>query len=673
MPISFSLGQNLQLIDSIQHHLKRAEGKEKYELLNSLAWEYRLAYPDSTTYFSGQAYRLGKKIGLTSDLGRSLNYMGIGHHYRGEVFIAYDFYNKALQVCSAQHDSLQLAHANNNIGRLCYEQGLLSRSYEYYIKARYIFHSINDSSGLAYVYQSLGNLYKTQRDYRKSEDNFLKAYEIRKGLKSKRDVLSAMIYLGRLYQESDALEKSITYFQRADSVGNLINDRISLAEIKTYLAESYLRKGLLNEAEAMSREALTVLLRLNNVRMMTQAYRIRGQIFFKRNDLGNAKKCFLQSLTIAKQLNDLNRQMKAHYDLWQLSEKQHNELESLRYHNNYLILKDSIKDLDLARQVERLQFENEIQRKERENLANHARDEAIIKQQRLQNLILVVIIAFVSILGFLQWRNSKKRREINEKLSLQNEEIEKQRNEIVLQNEKLSKRNHQLFELNHEKDTLMSIVAHDLKSPLHRIKGIVDLIEMEGGNAEYHKTYLKMVREGTQAGLDLIAGLLDVNMLEENVVPNYKTFDISKFLLEKVEAFTPAAEAKHIHLHISKVSSDEVNSDLDYLSRIMDNLISNAIKFSKQDATVTIAAGASTTEFWISVKDEGQGFSEKDKQQMFQKFKRLSARPTAGESSNGLGLAIVKTLVDRLKGTIELISESGKGSQFIMRIPTKNN
>jgi signal transduction histidine kinase len=71
----------------------------------------------------------------------------------------------------------------------------------------------------------------------------------------------------------------------------------------------------------------------------------------------------------------------------------------------------------------------------------------------------------------------------------------------------------------------------------------------------------------------------------------------------------------------------------------------------------------------IAVKDQGPGFSEKDKSYLFQKFKKLSARPTAGESSNGLGLAIVKTLVDRLKGSISLVSEQGKGSQFIVNLP----
>jgi signal transduction histidine kinase len=158
-------------------------------------------------------------------------------------------------------------------------------------------------------------------------------------------------------------------------------------------------------------------------------------------------------------------------------------------------------------------------------------------------------------------------------------------------------------------------------------------------------------------------------MLEENVLPNYSKFDISAFLLKKINAYQPAAEAKNIHLSITRIESEEVFLDADYLSRIVDNLITNAIKFSNRDSTVEVSAGRLNGSIWISIKDQGLGFSEKDKQDVFQKFKKLSSKPTAGESSNGLGLAIVKTLVDRLQGTIELRSEKGKGSEFLIHLP----
>lgn len=664
--------QNLQLIDSIKQELNGKEGRKRFDLLNDLAWEYRFAYPDSTIYYSNQAFEYGQKLNLQKGLARSVNFLGIAHNYKGERLKAFEFYSRALELSNLQQDSLQIAHSNNNIGRLFYEQGILSRSYDYFMRARLIFTSLNDSSGLAYTYQSIANLYKSQRDYSKAEDNFLRAYAIRLALKNPRDIMSAMVYLGRHYLESHQIEKSIRFFRLADSTGHVINDEINLAEIKTYLAESYLTKGLLREAESMSQEGLEVILRKNNVRMMPQAYSTMGQILMKRGDLAGARRYFTMSLDVASRIEDLTAKMDAYYFLWKTFEQLHDRNASLSHHNQYLILKDSIKDLDLTRQVERLQFEIDIQRKEQENellKVNEAKTAAIITKQRLQNIVLIVVVLFVSVLMFLQWRNSKRRTATNERLLQQNIEIQEQRAEIIRQNEDLSKRNHQLSELNHEKDTLMSIVAHDLKSPLNRIEGIAYLLETDESLKKEQREFMGMVKDATRSGLDLITDLLDVHMLEENVEPHYATFDISNFLLEKTANYQSRAAAKKIHLTITRVENEEITTDRDYLDRIFDNLLSNALKFSPKDSEVRISADRTEYEFWISIKDKGPGFSPRDKEQLFQKFKKLSARPTAGETSNGLGLAIVKILVDRLSGKIELTSDQGKGSEFVVRFP----
>ncbi|HEY0744923.1 MAG TPA: ATP-binding protein [Chryseosolibacter sp.] len=667
-----AFSQNLDLIQKLRASLPAQATKERFDALNDLAWEYRFAYPDSTIYYSEMAFKLGHELKLAKGLARSVNVLGIATNYKGERLKAFEYYSKALEIATGQLDSLQIAHANNNIGRLFYEQGVLSRSYDYFVTARSIFTAINDSSGLAYTYQSLANLYKTQRDYEKAEENYLKAYEIRLALGNPRDIMSALVYIARHYQDTNEDEKAIDYLESADSTGHTINDEINLAEIKTYLAESYLAKGRLKEAEEISGEGLDVILKKNNVRMMPQAYQIMGLILLEKKDFKGAKNYFALSFDIADRIKDLNAKMEASYNLWKVSEHLHDKSGSITHQNQYLILKDSIKDLDLARQVERLQFEIDIQHKEKENAVLKADQEKIaskVQQQKLQNLILIVIIGFVSMLGLLQWLNAKKRRGINERLIRQNEEIQSQRGEIVTQNDKLSKRNQELSDLNHEKDTLMSIVAHDLKSPLNRIEGLLYLMEMDNKLTPDQRNYLAMIRDATGSGLDLITDLLDVHMIEESVEPNYTTFDISQFLLEKTEAFQQRAASKSIHLNIKRVENEDIFTDRSYLDRIFDNLLSNAIKFSPKNSIVDISADRTQNEFWISVKDRGPGFSNYDQGFLFQKFKKLSARPTAGETSNGLGLAIVKILVDRLKGKIELKTEQGKGSEFIVRVP----
>jgi signal transduction histidine kinase len=132
-----------------------------------------------------------------------------------------------------------------------------------------------------------------------------------------------------------------------------------------------------------------------------------------------------------------------------------------------------------------------------------------------------------------------------------------------------------------------------------------------------------------------------------------------------------AASSKDIELKLVAHFESPAHTNAGYLTRIIDNLISNAIKFSKRSTRVYVYASLKEKDFVLRVKDEGPGFSAQDKELLFQRFKKLSARPTGGETSNGLGLAIVKTLVDRLHGEVELVTEAGKGSEFIVHVPVK--
>ena len=665
-------GQNLELIKKLKQEIATAPSEKRFELMSNLAWEYRWAYPDSTIFYGEQAYELGKNLQVKKNLSEPLNFIGVAYNYKGNRLKAYEYYDLALKVSTEQGDSIQVAYSNNNLGRLFFEQGVLGRSYDYFIQALALFETVGDSSGLAYTYQSLANLYKIQRDFEKSESNYLKAYKIRLSLGNTRDIMSALGQLGRLYQDHGNHAKALRYLHLADSAGQIIRDEINLAEIKTLIADSYLNQDKLDAAEKICQDGLNVMQRVNSVRLLPQAYLTMGQVLFKRKAYADARKYFDLALKIATNIKDLNSKMESHYWLWQLSEKQNDRGEILRNHNEYLILRDSVKDLDVARQVERLQFEIEIERKDQENellKSNDARNAAVIQQQKLQNFILIGVALGISIILLIQWRASKRRKAINEKLEEQNKFIQAQRLEIIQQNEKLSRRNQELSDLNYEKDTLMSIVAHDLKSPLNRIKGMVEIMELEGGLTEDQRTYLEMTKAATRAGLDLIKDLLDVHMLQENTVPHFSQFDLSAFIFEKTKDFEPSAEAKKIHLNISHVESEIVYQDSGYLSRIVDNLLSNAIKFSKTNSEVKIGAGKTNDYVWVSVKDDGPGFSDVDRIQLFQRFKKLSARPTAGETSNGLGLAIVKTLVDRLGGSIDLNSQPNKGSEFIVKLP----
>lgn len=215
----------------------------------------------------------------------------------------------------------------------------------------------------------------------------------------------------------------------------------------------------------------------------------------------------------------------------------------------------------------------------------------------------------------------------------------------------------------------MNIVAHDLKAPLNRIFGLSELVEIEGNLTKGQQKYMGLIKDSTRSGLDLIVDLLDVNSLEVNREPRYTIFNLSAFLRDRVAAFGHYASVKEIEIKLVERNIDDIYLDQEYLARIMDNLISNAVKFSPRNSLVIISAEKTNGYFIIEVKDHGPGFSPSDKKHLYQKFKKLSARPTAGETSNGLGLAIVKILVDRMEGKIELDSTPGVGSEFTISFP----
>jgi tetratricopeptide (TPR) repeat protein len=355
--------QNQQLIRQIKKDLTSAQGKTRYSLLTDLAWQYRVAYPDSAIGYAREAYAFGQNLKLNTDLGRSLNFVGIAYNYRGDPLTAFEFYNQALSVSTAQKDATQIAHANNNIGRLFSEQGLVSKSEAYFKIALSIFESIHDSSGLAFAYQSLGTLNKIQDNLKEAEINFQKAYYFRLAIGDTKEIMSALTQIGKLYLDNKQYDRALEYFVLADSTGNVIGDAINLAEVKTLIADCYFNKGLLPQAERLGKEGLDYILKSQNKRLLPAAYLTMGQIYFEKGNLNAAKDYFVKALQVSTARKDLNSRMEAHYMLWKTFQRENNRQAEYQNFNQYIILKDSIAQLEIAIKEERLQFQLAIEKK----------------------------------------------------------------------------------------------------------------------------------------------------------------------------------------------------------------------------------------------------------------------------------------------------------------------
>lgn len=238
------------------------------------------------------------------------------------------------------------------------------------------------------------------------------------------------------------------------------------------------------------------------------------------------------------------------------------------------------------------------------------------------------------------------------------------------QNEIIESKNTELQKAMQEKDHLMAVVAHDLKAPLSSILGISQLMEsdLKGQSAEFNQ----MIKKVTIDGRNLIENLTDLKAYEhDDFKVNAQSFNLQDFFEQKKVSFGEIAKAKDIAFHTDLATNRNLfSSDPSILSRITDNLLSNAIKFTPKEGEVNFRISTTESNLVINVSDNGLGFTEQDKQKAFEKFQRLSSRPTGGESSAGLGLSIIKILTEKLGGDIVLTSEKGEGSSFTVTIPS---
>lgn len=227
----------------------------------------------------------------------------------------------------------------------------------------------------------------------------------------------------------------------------------------------------------------------------------------------------------------------------------------------------------------------------------------------------------------------------------------------------------ELVILNREKTEFLAIAAHDLRNPLTTIVSYAQLLQSES-SPEDVLTFSKAISAAGTRMRDLLKKLLDASAIEEGrFTCTIERCEVSDLITESLAHNRMHAEQKGIELVIETAADLAVRADHSTTVQVLDNLVSNAIKYSPLHTTVRVHVTPENGSVIIAVTDEGPGISVDDQKKLFRKFVRLSARPTAGESSTGLGLSIVRKLVEAMSGTIECRSELGRGSTFLLHLP----
>ncbi len=235
-----------------------------------------------------------------------------------------------------------------------------------------------------------------------------------------------------------------------------------------------------------------------------------------------------------------------------------------------------------------------------------------------------------------------------------------------------------LKEKNLSQEEFLLNITHDLRAHLSIILSVMQCIDC--GNAkvadEKAREYLKMIKRNSLKMLKLINNLIDTTKFQNNYYELNKTnIDIVSMIEGTINCIDKYAIQKNIHLIFDTNKEDCIMAvDPQVIDRIIMNLISNAIKFSCKDKNIYINLLINSEEVKISVKDEGPGISEDDKEKIFNRFYQVSKRKDSEQAGSGIGLDLVNYLTKAHGGSVILNSECGVGSEFIVTLPiTKTN
>jgi signal transduction histidine kinase len=226
-------------------------------------------------------------------------------------------------------------------------------------------------------------------------------------------------------------------------------------------------------------------------------------------------------------------------------------------------------------------------------------------------------------------------------------------------------------ELMRQKEDFAAAVSHELRTPLTSILGYLELIEQSNAErSEPDDGYLVVVKRNAERLLRLVSDLLLVSEVEDSMLAlDFKDVDLHQLAGECVEAAKPAADAKRILLHLNKGLALHLGGDRGRLAQMMDNLVSNAIKFTPDGGTVTVTAAMRDGQGVFEVSDSGMGIAAADQENLYDRFFRTRDAATQAIPGTGLGLTITKAIVDAHGGSIDIRSTLGRGTTFVVTLP----
>jgi two-component system, sensor histidine kinase and response regulator len=239
----------------------------------------------------------------------------------------------------------------------------------------------------------------------------------------------------------------------------------------------------------------------------------------------------------------------------------------------------------------------------------------------------------------------------------------------------LEAKNTKLSELNDLKNKFLGMASHDLRNPIASIQGFSNIL-LDHGKTLPEETkieFLQSIHKVSHDMLILLEDLLDISVIESGKLDlRFQRGSLKQLVEERVRMYQVMADRKNITTHLVIGEVLEFDFDPNRISQVIDNLLTNAIKFSPSGKDIYISLEVKDSRAKFSIRDQGPGISPEDQDKLFKHFQKLKAKPTGNETSHGLGLAIAKKMIEAHNGKISVDSHSESGATFSFEIPMKN-
>lgn len=672
--------------------------KEKISLLNQLSEKIRGSNVEKSLKYSNEAVELANEISDNEGLAKALWNSGVCCRLLSKYDEAFQYFEKALDVYKKTNDVPGKAKVLNSIGNIYLNLSDYNHSLEYLKNSYEISRTLDDRefearvlSNIGLVYQEMGDftsslefylksmlnynsiginvpenlmnnigiVYQNLDDYSTSLDYFFKSLKLAEENNNRLDKGFALGNIAIVYSKLNEYEKALKYLNESLEILHELGYRQAESNALTNIGNAY--KGLGNYEKALEYQMMVL-----DIENEISDYSGRasttisiGEIFYSLSNNELAMKYYLDGLSLSRKIGDVVNETKALESLGILHSRLNEPDKAISNLEKALELAESRNAKKDIADINKILYEiykagNNLV-KAFEHHERHFNLEKEITNLESEKKLKSLSVQF-------QLQNIEKER----KIALQEKEIYR------LKNVELADANARLIKLNLEKNEFLGIAAHDLKNPISGILGFSMKIKRNYEN--YSKeTICEMANEieiASKQILELITKMLDINAIESGKRNlSFRHFDIQQLLEWMIYTYTERAEKKNIKFVFESTGVIEVFADRDATLQIVENLVSNAIKFSPTDKNIYINLTENSETVSISIKDEGPGLTEEDKKKLYSRFSRLSAQPTGGEGSTGLGLSIVKKLTEAMNGKISCESEKGKGAEFILTLP----